>query len=250
MKIRTLLIDNDHESLVRLRNSIERYCPILKIIGETHYPKNSIELISFIKPQLVFINLSLKNMAEFEALTRIENPFFEVIYVSTFDYHHMDDIPGLNTAKLIRPNNNEDLRLSVHQAFDQIKQKNMAENAVEGIGGYQSLKLRTNRIAIPTQEGMEFIKIEDIIHCQGVDGYTKLFFGANKILLSSRSIGHFTRLLEKFGFHQVHKSHLINLSHICKYLNEGYVVLKNEDRVPVSRNKRIDFLNTFKSLVP
>jgi len=102
------------------------------------------------------------------------------------------------------------------------------------------------KIVIPTQEGLEFIKITDIINCEGDNGYTKINIENKKPILSSNSIGHFNKLLENQNFYLVHKSHLINLDYINKYLNEGYVILSNNQKIPVSRNRRQDFLNSFK----
>ncbi|WP_373943412.1 LytTR family transcriptional regulator DNA-binding domain-containing protein [Polaribacter sejongensis] len=73
-----------------------------------------------------------------------------------------------------------------------------------------------------------------------------MHFSNQKPILSSQSIGHFNKLLQQQDFYLVHKSHLINLEHIKKYLNEGYVLLSENHKVPVSRNRRQDFLNNLK----
>jgi len=249
MKVRTLLIDNEYKSLVNLRHKIEQFCPIIDIIGETHYPKISLELIEVLKPELIFLDVALKNMTQFNILSSIENQPFEIIYVTTFDHHYIEEFETGTIEKLLKPINNRDLQLSVNEIFQRIKEKK-----IDRVLGQHELndltKRKSNRIAVPTQDGIEFIKIDEIIHCQGVDGYTQIFSATGKMLLSSRSIGHFTKLLQKYGFQLVHKSHLINMDHICKYLNEGYLILNNDYKVPVSRNKRINFLNSFKHLSP
>ena len=58
---------------------------------------------------------------------------------------------------------------------------------------------------------------------------------------------HFNKLLEHSDFYLVHKSHLINLSYIEKYLNEGYVILTGNAKIPVSRNRRQEFLDQLKA---
>ena len=105
---------------------------------------------------------------------------------------------------------------------------------------------KTNRIAVPFQDGLEFIKVNSIIHCQGENGYTKLFLTNKKSILSSYSIGYFSKQLVQLGFCMVHKSHLINLEHISKFFNEGYVILTDNSRLPVSKNRKLDFLNAIK----
>jgi len=54
------------------------------------------------------------------------------------------------------------------------------------------------------------------------------------------------QILDNKDFYLVHKSHLINLNYIDKYLNEGYVILNITFRVPVSRSRRQDFLELLK----
>jgi len=112
--------------------------------------------------------------------------------------------------------------------------------------GIQSFQQK--KIVIPSQEGLEFVKIEDIIHCQGTDGYTKIHFQHSKPIVSSYSIGHFFKLLQHQDFYLIHKSHLININYILKYLNEGYVVLQDNHKLPVSRNKRADFLDMIRKV--
>jgi len=102
------------------------------------------------------------------------------------------------------------------------------------------------KIIIPSIDGLEIIKIENIIHCEGETGYTKIHLKNGKSMLSSNSIGHFNKLLDSKDFYLVHKSHLINLNYIDKYLNEGYVILNTTFRVPVSRSRRQDFLELLK----
>ena len=104
------------------------------------------------------------------------------------------------------------------------------------------------KISIPTQDGLEFIKTKDIIYCEGAEGYTKLYVGDKKSILSSKSIGFFNKMLGRKQFYLIHKSYLINLYHIEKYTNEGYIKLTGDYTVPVSRNKKTDFLNRIKEM--
>ena len=95
---------------------------------------------------------------------------------------------------------------------------------------------------VPVQDALEFINVEDIIRCEGTNGYTTIFYKNKNSLLSSLSIGHFRKILNQSHFFMVHKSHLINTNYIIKYLNEGYVVLNNNDKVPVSKSRRQKFI--------
>ncbi|HKK78351.1 MAG TPA: LytTR family DNA-binding domain-containing protein, partial [Phaeodactylibacter sp.] len=65
---------------------------------------------------------------------------------------------------------------------------------------------------------------------------------SEKTLYSSYNIGEFVRLLEPYGFFQVHRSHLVNLNRIVRYNREGMVTLEDDSSVPVSKRRRSEFL--------
>ncbi len=246
MKVTALLVDDERKSLAILKNKLERLCPGISIVGETRDPREALTLIEKLQPQLVFLDVAMPGMSGFDLLASIEAPSFEVIFVTAFDNYAIDAINHCAIGYLVKPVKNEDLIATVDKAILNIEEKTaLIKNQVL----IENLGVRTfqkKKIVIPTLEGFEFIKIKEIIRCEGEDGYTKIYFKDSKPILSSRSIGHFNSLLENHDFYLVHKSHLINLHHIDKYLNEGTVILTNNYKIPVSRNRRSDFLSKLK----
>lgn len=49
-------------------------------------------------------------------------------------------------------------------------------------------------------------------------------------------------------FMRVHKSHIVNLNFVDTYLNEGFLIIKDGARVPVSKRYRDDLLNRLANL--
>jgi two-component system LytT family response regulator len=49
-------------------------------------------------------------------------------------------------------------------------------------------------------------------------------------------------MLESFDFYLTHKSHLINVRLIARYMKEGTVVMEDGSEVPIARRKRDAFL--------
>ncbi|MBK8493318.1 MAG: LytTR family transcriptional regulator DNA-binding domain-containing protein [Saprospirales bacterium] len=62
-----------------------------------------------------------------------------------------------------------------------------------------------------------------------------------KGIISSCHIGVFRDRLENQGFFSPHKSHLVNLQYIRKFLREGTLVMRDGSTVPVAR-RRLTFL--------
>lgn len=241
-----ILIDDERKALAILKNKIERLCPNISVIGETQNPKEGINLIEDLKPQLVFLDVAMPEMSGFDLLSEIKNPSFEIIFVTAFDNYAIEAINHCAIGYLVKPVDNKDLITTVNKAIQNIEDKSALEKnklLIENLG-VQTFQYK--KIVIPSQEGLEFVKISDIICCEGTNGYTTIHFLNRKSILSSNSIGHFNKILENQNFYLVHKSHLVNLDHIEKYLNEGYIILKNNLKIPVSRNRRSDFLNSLK----
>lgn len=105
-----------------------------------------------------------------------------------------------------------------------------------------------NLIGIPVMEGMEFLKACEIIRCEGLQQFTRVVLTEGNGIISSYNIGKFCDLLLPYGFFAPHKSHLINLQHIRKYMQEGTIVMRDGSFVPVSRRRKGLFFQRVKHL--
>jgi len=247
MKIKTILIDDERKALAILKNKLERLCPNIEIIAETQNPVEGVALIKKLEPQLIFLDIAMPDLNGFDVLKQFSEPKFEIIFATAFNDYAIDAIKHCAIGYLVKPIDNADLVAAVNNASKNIEEKTALEKNKLLIENLGVQTFQNKKIVIPSQEGLEFVKIAEIIFCEGVEGYTKIHFINRKPILSSHSIGHFSKLLDNSDFYLVHKSYFVNLSYIEKYLNEGYLVLAEKHKVPVSRNRRQDFLNNLKS---
>lgn len=246
MTIKTILIDDERKAIAILKNKLERLCPNVEVIAQTQNPKEGIELVKNLKPDLLFLDIAMPELSGFDVLKQFDTPNFEIIFATAFDNYAIEAIKHCAIGYLVKPIDNTDLIDAVNNAKKNIEEKSALQKNKQLIENLGIQTFQKKKIIIPSIEGLEFIKIEDILHCEGETGYTKIYLKDGKPLLSSNSIGHFNKLLESSNFYLVHKSHLINLSYIEKYLNEGYVILSGNKKIPVSRNRRQEFLEQLK----
>lgn len=248
MKIKAILIDDERKSIETLKHSIIKLCPNIEIVGETQVPEEGIQLIENLNPQLVFLDLAMPEMSGFDLLSNISKPNFEVIFATAFDEYAIEAIKHCAIGYLVKPIDDIELIEAVQRAAESIENKTVLEKnlvLIENIG--QSFQ--DKKITIPTQSGLDFIKTKDIIYCEGTEGYTRLYFTQKRPpMLSSKSIGYYHKILKNKHFYLTHKSYLINMSHIEKYENEGYILLTDNYKAPVSRNKRIGFLTQVREI--
>jgi two-component system LytT family response regulator len=96
------------------------------------------------------------------------------------------------------------------------------------------------KIALPTIEGLQMIPIDTIVSCESDDNYTTLKLKNGKKLLVTRSLKDIEEGLEQHSFLRVHRSWLINLNEIEKYIKGqgGYLVMTDGNSIDVARNKK------------
>ncbi|PQJ32326.1 DNA-binding response regulator [Nonlabens arenilitoris] len=246
MSIKTILIDDEPKAIAILKSKIERFCPELDIIATIEKPAQAFDIINELQPQLVFIDIAMPGMSGFDVLEQFKNPQFEIIFATAFDQYALDAIKQCAIGYLVKPIDNEDLVESVTNATININQKNALLKNKQLLENISQENFQKKKIVIPSIDGLEFVKVKTITHCEGVDGYTKIHFTNRKPILSSSSIGHFKKLLTHPDFYHIHKSYVVNTTHIVKYLNDGYVVLSSDATIPVARAKRAEFLERFR----
>jgi len=96
--------------------------------------------------------------------------------------------------------------------------------------------------------GYEFIEFSEILFIESDGNYTTLNLRSGKKVVATRNLGDFEEILVPYQFFRVHKSYLINLAHIRKYIkgDGGTVVMDDGTEIDVSRRRNDDFLAALK----
>lgn len=96
------------------------------------------------------------------------------------------------------------------------------------------------RIALPQQNEIRYVGIEEIIRCEADNNYTNFFFSDGDQLLISKSLKEYSDLLKPHGFVRAHQSHLVNPKFVKSWLKEdgGTLLMDSGDKIPVSKPNR------------
>jgi len=107
-----------------------------------------------------------------------------------------------------------------------------------------SFTVLLNKLAVPTADGLLFIKVNEIIRLESDKNYTDFFLEGNRKIVVTRNLKEYEEQLTPYGFFRVHHSHMVNLNHLVRYVKGegGYVVMTDGSSVDVSRRKKEEFL--------
>ena len=100
--------------------------------------------------------------------------------------------------------------------------------------------LLPKRLLINTVESLTMVSISEIVRCQSNRNYTEVFCRDGSKLLVSKTLKAFEEWLAGHPFFRIHKSHLINLPYLHRFVRAegGTVELTDGSKLPVAVRKR------------
>jgi two-component system LytT family response regulator len=108
-------------------------------------------------------------------------------------------------------------------------------------------KQMPDTIALPTNNGLTFASVNEIVYCTADSSYTRIYMTDKSEILLSKTLGDVEELLTEYNFFRIHHSTLINLKQVKKYIKGegGEVIMSNGKNLQVARTRKTDFLNVF-----
>lgn len=237
-----LIIDDESKLRKVLQIKLEQYCEGIKVVGTAENVTDAFQKINELKPQLIFLDISMPGASGFDLLDRFPTIDFEVIFVTGFNNYVLDALKVSAVDYLLKPVITNDLIKAVNKARARIEEKEKLELYDILRHNLNHLGEQNTKLAIPGANAYDFVEMNDIVRCEGWQKYTRIYLKDGSCIVSSYNIGTFKEMLENYNFYSTHKSHLINTSLITRYLKEGTVVMSDGAQVPVARRKKEDFM--------
>ena len=245
----TLIVDDEAHARESLSKMLSLNFPEIQVLGTASSADEAYEKIIKLSPDLLFLDVEMPNGTGFDLLTRFAKPTFKVVFVTGFDQYALNAIKFSALDYLLKPVNARELKETVDKATSQMANQNGLGDLKNLLSTLQNPRSRKNKLAIPTQQGLEMIEIQEIMRCEAANGYTIIHLRNEKPILSSRDLKTYQELLEDYDFFRIHDSHLVSHLHIQKILNEdgGIAVMSNEAKLPIARRRKSEFLEWLKT---
>jgi two-component system LytT family response regulator len=244
--MKAILIDDEIDSLETTELLIEKFCPQIVIIGVASQAERGIKMINKLKPDLVFLDISMPKMNGFELLKHLKYTNFDLIFTTAYDKYAIQAFRVGAIHYLLKPIDSDELVKAVERA-----KTKWTENQVPNIPNLlqQVTAYRQPKIAIPSIKGLEMVEVDKIIRCEADSNYSTIHLIANKIVVT-KTLKELEYLLEPYNFIRIHNSHLINIAHLKTYLKGegGTVIMSNGSSVNVSRSRKVGLLERLGNL--
>ena len=244
MKLASIIVEDEETSREILKNYLKKYCPNVTVLGEAANVEEALVLIRNNDLDLVFLDVEMPYGNAFDLLDKVGDINFETIFVTAYNHYAIDALNAHASYYLMKPISIDELI----KAVDYVTEIKTKEDALQD----QILVPKTNsvegKITIPQLDGFEILNTSDILYCKADDNYTEIYLNNNKKKVVSKTLKYFEEALTNSGFARVHKSYLVNVNEVVKYVKGkgGSVVLSNGKQVMVSASKKSGLLSYFK----
>lgn len=243
---RAIIVDDEKHCSESLALLIEKYVPDMTIEAELNDPLEALDVIISKKPDLVFLDIEMPRLNGFDLLKSLPVIDFEIIFTTAYDDFAIQAFKVSAIDYLLKPIERDELTKAVEKFKKHRADRDFENRFMVFLSKYgRAEKGNLGKVALPTQEGFEFIDQGIIVRCESDSNYTTVVLEGEKNIVVSRTLKDVESMLDSTSFVRVHHSHLINLRHIRKYHkgSGGVIVMDNGDNVSVSRSKKGEFLD-------
>lgn len=244
MKLRSIIVEDEETSREILKNYLKKYCPNVEVLDEASNVEEALLLIRNNDLDLVFLDVEMPYGNAFDLLDKVGDRNFETVFVTAYNHYAIDALNAHASYYLMKPISIDELIKAVDYVVE-IKEK---ENALQDQVLVPKTKSVNGKITIPQQDGFQVLDTVNILYCKADDNYTEIYLNNNKKILVSKTLKYFEEALSNSSFARVHKSYLVNVNEVIKYVKGkgGSVILSNGKEVMVSASKKSDLLSFFK----
>lgn len=230
--IRTVIIDDEPDSVQLMRLNIEKHFPQLQIAGTFSSSTKALQQLTALQPDLLFLDIEMPLINGFDLLEKIMPVEFSVVFVTAYNDFAIKAFRFNALDYLVKPVTIEDLG----EVIRKVEQRQHFQKDQLQVLQQQFKKGSITKIAIPSQTGVTFIDLKDIVFAEANGNYSDLVLSDKRKILISKTLKDIQHVLEQQHFLRIHRQYIINLNEVKHFnRNESLLTMTTNDVLPVSR---------------
>lgn len=242
--IRAVVVDDEKPVREAFIQMLREDFPEVEVLAVCENVPEAVKTVKEVKPDLVFLDVEMPPFTGFDFLEQVKNQVFEVIFTTSHNKYALQAIKFSALDYLLKPFDADDLAGALERYKEKVNKNNTQSQFEMLLRHMKAVKDPPGNIALPTLNGLTFLKLEDIIRCESDNNYTTFHLTNKNKILVSRPLKEYEEMLEESNFFRIHHKHLINLAHIKSYTRGegGSVTMVDDSEVDVARRRKDEFL--------
>lgn len=252
--LNTIIVDDEEFARSSLYFLVQENCENIHISGIAKSVAEARQLLSNHQIDLIFLDIAMPGENGFELIPQAQQHNSHVIFTTAYDQYALRAIKANALDYLLKPIDIDELKSAVEKAGKFIalnKKEHNSNERLQNLAANLSDRSEIRKISLPNGQGYSLIDIDDIIHIEADSNYSVFHLANKEKITVSKVLKEYEEILPDQQFVRIHKSSIVNLNYIKEYnsRNGVEVLLKNGEKIAVSRRRASDFAEKIKSYI-
>ncbi|MDA9089358.1 LytTR family DNA-binding domain-containing protein [Maribacter arcticus] len=241
--LQAVIVDDEIKALQSLTWEFTNFSDEINVLASFTNPHDALEYLEKNTPDCLFLDIEMPTMDGFQFIQKLTNKNFPVVITTAYNQYALKAIKNEALDYLLKPIDTDDLEDTIAK-IKKFNNKNFSVEKLEmAMLNFNSRSIH-KRITLNTDGKLIFLESDEILYAESDGNYSTIFLTDGQKIVLTKKLKEVNELLPSDSFFRIHNSYIINLNKIKEFLKtDGYVVLKSNHKIPVSRQKKSNFLD-------
>ena len=241
--LKAVIVDDEIKALESLSWELSNLSDEVEIIASFTDANDALNYLEDNTPDCLFLDIEMPAMDGFQFIKKLNNKEFPVVITTAYSQYALKALKNEAIDYLLKPIDTDDLSNTIKK-IKKYNAKNYTADKFEKILLNFNSNSLDKKITVNTDGKLIFLEADDILYAESDGNYSTIFLTNGQKLVLTKKLKEVNALLPTDSFFRIHNSYIVNLGQIKEFLKtDGYVILKSNDKIPVSRQKKSDFLD-------
>ncbi|WP_104734854.1 LytR/AlgR family response regulator transcription factor [Hanstruepera ponticola] len=241
--IRAVIVDDEQKAIDSLSWELKKFNSEITVIKTYSKPEGAIQFLNSNSTDCLFLDINMPTMDGFQFLDKLVNRDFAIVITTAYNEYALKALKHEAIDYLLKPIDSDDLK----ETIKKIKKHNtnsLPISKIEEVLLNFNKNFNQKKITISTDGKLIFLETDNIIYIESDGNYSTFVMQDQQKIVVTKKLKEVNAILPENYFFRIHNSYIINLNKIKEFIkNDGYVVMQTNDKIPVARQRKSDFLD-------
>ncbi|MDY8134617.1 LytTR family DNA-binding domain-containing protein [Aquimarina sp. 2201CG5-10] len=237
-----IIVEDMADALQLLKSDLETNHPEIKIIDTAQSVVEAAKSLRNSQPDILFLDIMLGDGTGFDILEIFPDLKSKIIFVTASDEFAIRAFRFAAIDYVLKPYSSEELAQAIDRAKEQIQPNKERLGILKDT--LSAPEQKPDKISLHTLDKIIIVNLDDIVRCESDSNNTIFYLQDGQKIFVTKTLKYFADMLKNYQFLRVHQSHLVNLQCISAFIKTdgGYLLLKNNENIPVSVRKKAEIM--------
>lgn len=241
--LEAVIVDDEIKALQSLSWELTNFSDEINVSASFTNPFEALEYLKTNTPDCLFLDIEMPTMDGFQFIQKLTNKNFPVVITTAYNQYALKALKNEAIDYLLKPIDTDDLQETIAK-IKKFNSKNFTAEKLEQLLLNFNATSINKKITLNTDGKLIFLDSDEILYAESDGNYSTIFLTDGQKIVLTKKLKEVNTLLPEDSFFRIHNSYIINLNKIKVFLKtDGYVILKSNHKIPVSRQKKSDFLD-------